>query len=42
MTEGAPNRAQLFRDYVQGYIRTNEPGLRLVRISGMTALCERK
>ncbi len=42
MTEGAPNRAQLFRDYVEGYLRTNEPGLRLVRISGMTALCERK
>ncbi|QAR91618.1 hypothetical protein DZB72_15070 [Bacillus sp. MT] len=42
LAEGAPNRAQLFRAYVEGYLKTNEPGLRLVRISGMTALCERK
>ncbi|WP_278072074.1 hypothetical protein [Bacillus subtilis] len=42
LAEGAPNRAQLFRAYVEGYLRTNEPDLRLVRISGMTALCERK
>ncbi|AKQ71740.1 hypothetical protein MUY_000608 [Bacillus licheniformis WX-02] len=42
MSEGAPNRAKLFRAYVESYLKTSEPGLRLVRISGMTALCERK
>ncbi|MGG3067825.1 hypothetical protein ABEO83_15545 [Bacillus glycinifermentans] len=42
LTAGAPNRAKLFRSYVESYLKTNEPGLKLVRISGMTALCERK
>ncbi|GIN67644.1 hypothetical protein J41TS2_30650 [Bacillus sonorensis] len=42
LTEGAPNRAKLFRTYVEGYLRTSEPNLYLVRISGMTALCNRK
>ncbi|PRS09021.1 hypothetical protein C6X95_18500 [Bacillus pumilus] len=41
MTEGAPNRSELFRNYVEGYIKRTEPNLQLVRIDGMTALCER-
>jgi len=42
MTEGASNRAELFRAYVEGYLRASEPNLYLVRISGMTALCKQK
>jgi hypothetical protein len=40
MTEGYNERGKLFKQYVTGYIKSNFPGLTLVKIEGMTAICE--
>lgn len=40
MTEGASNRGALFKSYVECYIAKSRPDLRLVKIEGMTAICE--
>ncbi|MGG3571081.1 hypothetical protein ABES80_01075 [Bacillus gobiensis] len=42
LTEGYHDRKKLFRAYIQGYLNNNEPGLQLVRIEGMTAICKKK
>ncbi|MGG3665191.1 hypothetical protein [Bacillus gobiensis] len=42
LTEGYQDRKKLFRQYVQGYIKKNEPDLQLVRIEGLTAICKKK
>lgn len=42
MTAGSNNRKALFIKYVEGYISSSFPDLRLVRIQGMKAICERK
>ncbi|WP_035346719.1 DUF6906 family protein [Halalkalibacter hemicellulosilyticus] len=42
MTEGYENRAALFKKYVLGYLAKSHPELTLIRIEGMTAICERK
>ncbi|WP_078430459.1 DUF6906 family protein [Alkalihalobacterium alkalinitrilicum] len=41
MSEGYSNRGILFKRYVEGYIAKSFPDMRLIRISGMTAICER-
>lgn len=41
-TAGQRNRALLFRKYVQGYVRNQYPGYRLVQINGMIASCKKK
>lgn len=38
MTEGLPNRGQLFKRYVQGYMAQYYPSYELDKISGMTAI----
>ncbi|MGG3642006.1 hypothetical protein ABES38_11610 [Bacillus gobiensis] len=42
LTEGYHDRKNLFRQYVQGYIKKNEPDLLFVRIEGLTAICKKK
>jgi hypothetical protein len=42
ITAGYKNRGKLFKRYVDGYIERSYPELRLIRIEGMKALCERK
>lgn len=42
LTKGYHDRKKLFRQYVQGYIKKNEPDLQLVRIEGMEAICTKK
>ncbi len=41
LTAGYPNRSKLFKKYVEGYLAKSFPEMRLIRISGMTAICER-
>lgn len=38
MTEGLPNRGQLFKRYVQCYVALYHPGYELDKISGMQAI----
>ncbi|MCM3620478.1 hypothetical protein M3936_23260 [Sutcliffiella horikoshii] len=38
MTEGLPNRGQLFKRYVQGYMALYYPSYELDKILGMTAI----
>lgn len=42
LTEGYENRAEMFKGYVLGYIAKSYPEYTLVKIEGMTAICERK
>jgi hypothetical protein len=42
ITAGYENRGILFKRYVAAYIAQNYPELRLIRIEGMKAICERK
>jgi hypothetical protein len=42
ITEGTRDRGKLFKKYVSGYIARSYPELRLVRIEGMKAICERR
>lgn len=42
MTEGASNRGMFFKSYVEGYLAKSYPELQLVKIEGMTAICERR
>lgn len=42
MTEGYENRGRLFKKYVHYYIKKSYPEIELVKIQGMTAICERK
>jgi hypothetical protein len=40
LTEGYEKRGELFKSYVDGYIKNNFPDLKLKRIVGMTAICD--
>lgn len=42
MTQEHANRAVVFKEYVKGYIAKSFPEMQLKRISGMTAICERR
>ena len=42
MSEHSKNRKELFKRYVQGYIKNYHPEVVLVKIEGMTAICERR
>lgn len=42
MTKGSARRADLFKQYVIGYLAKVYPDMELVRISGMIALCVKK
>jgi hypothetical protein len=42
LTKGYTKRATMFKGYVQWYIARNYPKLKLIRIEGMIAVCERK
>ncbi|MDL4842808.1 hypothetical protein [Aquibacillus rhizosphaerae] len=42
MSATSVKRGQVFRKYVAGYVRNNYPGCELVKIEGMTAICERR
>lgn len=42
MTEGYHSRSKLFKQYVEGYIRNYNPQLKLIKIDGMKAICERR
>ncbi|MCM3651300.1 hypothetical protein [Metabacillus litoralis] len=42
MTQGVPNRAKLFKNYVVDYLKAYEPHLELVKIEGMKAVCRKK
>ncbi|WP_255301528.1 hypothetical protein [Bacillus sp. AFS040349] len=34
-------RAELFNEYVKGYVQLHDPDLKLIRIEKMKAICER-
>lgn len=42
MTKDSKDRAKLFKRYVIGYLAKTHPDLRLVKIKGLVAICERK
>ncbi|MDQ0299677.1 hypothetical protein J2S78_002097 [Salibacterium salarium] len=42
LTEGCEDRGRLFKQYVQGYIKRTYPEMNLIKIEGMTAICERR
>ncbi len=42
MTEGRQNRGEVFKRYVEGYIRNTHHDWHLIRIEGMKAVCEKK
>lgn len=42
LTEGYTRRGELFKGYVEGYLATNFPEFKLIKIEGMKAICERK
>lgn len=41
MTAGANNRGVLFKKYVEDYLKKTDPDLKLIKIEGMIAICER-
>ncbi len=41
LTQGYSKRGQMFRSYVKGYLAKSYPDLKLVKIKGMIAICER-
>lgn len=41
ITEGSQNRAELFKSYVNGYIKRSYPGYEVLKIEGMKAICGR-
>jgi hypothetical protein len=42
LTAGYENRGKLFKRYVAGYIARSYPELKLVKIEGLKAFCERR
>lgn len=42
MTEGYDDRGKLFKRYVEGYLKKSYPHLKLIKIVGMKAICERR
>lgn len=42
MTAGYHDRGKLFKQYVEGYIQNYFPHLKLIKIDGMKAICERR
>ncbi|MGD6993963.1 hypothetical protein [Sutcliffiella horikoshii] len=42
MTEGVPNRGELFKRYVRDYVKIYYPGYELEKISGMQAVIKLK
>lgn len=42
MVEGISSPGQLFKRYVQSYVRNTRPGWELVKIEKMNAIIERK
>lgn len=42
LTKGSKDRARLFKKYVLGYLKRTYPEMKLVKIDGMYAVCERR
>ena len=42
LTKGSKDRGRLFKKYVLGYLKRTYPEMRLIKIEGMTAICERR
>ncbi len=42
MVKPYDNRKTMFKRYVQGYLKKSYPEMTLVKIEGMTAICERR
>ncbi|WP_157911711.1 hypothetical protein [Alteribacter populi] len=42
MTDGANDRPRLFRKYIERYLAKSNPELKLIKIEGMTAICEKR
>ncbi|SFM44376.1 hypothetical protein SAMN04488054_15121 [Salibacterium qingdaonense] len=42
LTKDCEDRGRLFKQYVQGYINKTYPEMKLLKIEGMTAICEKK
>jgi len=42
LTKGSKDRGRLFKKYVHNYLKRTYPEMRLIKIEGMTAICERR
>jgi hypothetical protein len=38
----AAGNKKLYIEYIKGYIKSSHPGLKPIRVEGMTVICERK